>query len=249
LAPVRHLALLLVLVAAAVLAAPASALDLHSNVLVSRANGPAGAKGDRPSTFPELSADGRYVAFTTEAIDPADPVSAVGGNDVYVRDLVTGTTVLASRANGANGAANAAPALALSISSDGRKVAFMSSGSLDPSVATTGQQVFVRDLDAETTRLASGPNGAGATAPNGAADGWISGNGRYVCVQSSATNLVSGGPGGEAIYRRDLVTNTTILVSRGTGANGTPVIAKGCQLSDDGSRVTFTLPIAVGPKG
>src|SRR5262245_22205198 len=63
----------------------------------------AGALGDQPAEASSVSADGRFVAFTSAAALAGVPT---GGNvQLYVRDRVAGTTVLASGAGGA--AANA----------------------------------------------------------------------------------------------------------------------------------------------
>ena len=75
--------------------------DLQAGVttLVSRADGPDGAKGDGASDAPAISADGRYVAFVSEAanLDPAKTDAAVTG--VFLRDLREHTTTLVSRAS------------------------------------------------------------------------------------------------------------------------------------------------------
>ncbi len=65
--------------------------------LVSRADGPDGAKGDGASDAPAISADGRYVAFVSEAtnLNPAKTDGAFP--DVFVRDLQLSTTALVSR--------------------------------------------------------------------------------------------------------------------------------------------------------
>src|SRR5687767_9043989 len=93
-----------------------------------------GVKGQQPSGNPVLSADGRYMAFTSGSIlAPPDTTTL---NDVYVRDLDTGLTVLASRASGPSGAAangssvNGGPT---SFSADGRFVVFQTrAGNLSP---------------------------------------------------------------------------------------------------------------------
>ena len=79
-----------------------------------------------------LSADGRWVAFTSS--DDLTSASASGVVQLFVRDTVTGTTVLAS-AN-TNGIAAAAPGVddppdrrAYAISGDGRFVVFASQAS------------------------------------------------------------------------------------------------------------------------
>ena len=65
----------------------------------SRAAGVAGAKGNGASSSPSISADGRYVSFNSQATNLSPDDTDTTG-DVYVRDLQTNTTTLASRASG-----------------------------------------------------------------------------------------------------------------------------------------------------
>ena len=74
-----------------------------TTTLVSRAGGPAGPGGTDASTSPSISADGRHVAFDSRADNlSSEDVDTVG--NVFVRDLVAGTTVLVSRTTGTGGA-------------------------------------------------------------------------------------------------------------------------------------------------
>src|SRR4029077_14130672 len=90
-------------------------------VFVSRAGGPKGDGGNQDSNSPSISADGRYVAFSTQATNFLHGV--YGG--VYVRDLQAKTTTLAGRANGRNG--EPLSASNPSISGNGHVVAFQTS--------------------------------------------------------------------------------------------------------------------------
>src|SRR5262249_26713473 len=165
-------------------------LQTNTTTLVSRASGANAPEGDDESDSPAISADGRFVAFTSLAsnLDPADGLT--GGN-LFVRDLQTNTTTLVSRASGANGAlANSVP-FDPSISADGRFVAFASFASnLDPEANNANGNVFVRDLQANTTMLVSRASGAnGATGDNSSLEPAISADGRFVAFQSDASNL------------------------------------------------------------
>lgn len=124
-------------------------LLLGTNVLVSVATN--GASADGISTEPSLSADGRYVAFTSSADN------LVGGDtnrspDVFVRDLQTGVTSLVSvKANG-NGSANGASYSPI-ISSDGRFVLFRSRATdLAAGLSGANENLFLRDLQGGSTR-------------------------------------------------------------------------------------------------
>jgi hypothetical protein len=104
----------------------------------------AGTEGNNDSTGPSISADGRFVAFTSDA----DNLVAGDGNfdvDVFVRDRQTQTTVRSSVAtNGIEtgfelGSGNAA------LSGDGQVVAFESEGALVAEDSGFPVDVFVHD--------------------------------------------------------------------------------------------------------
>jgi len=218
--------------------------DTGYTQLVSRATG-LGAKGNGASRYPTVSADGRYVAFISQAtnLDPADTDTSF---DLYVRDLQTQTTVLADRATGVSGAkANAAAFDGVSLSADGRYVAWTTYATNLDAADTDGSvsDVYVRDLQANTTTLVDRATGApGAKANTGSRNPELSADGRYVAFDSLATNLSPDDPDTtQDVYVRDLQTNTTTLVSRATGATG----AKGNgastipSISADGRYVSF----------
>jgi Tol biopolymer transport system component len=222
-------------------------------VLASRASGADGAKGNGLSRAPSLSVDGRFVAFSSGAsnLDPDDSDSIY---DVFVRDLHTDRTVLASRASGADGAKGNGASTESSISADGRFVVFASeSSNLDPddseevrtSVSITPTvDVFLRDLQTNTTVLVSRASGADGTNGNGGSwDPSVSPYGRFVAFSSNASNLDPYDSDETSdVFVRDLHTNRTVLASRASGADG----AKGNggsgepSLSADGRFVAFT---------
>ena len=97
---------------------------------------------------PSVSADGRYVAFVSDATDLVTN-DTNNQRDVFVRDLLTGAIVLASADS--NGVAPPAISSDPAISGDGRYVAF-TSRIIEPGAL---RQVYVRDLQAGSTRLVS----------------------------------------------------------------------------------------------
>ncbi|MGD9571423.1 MAG: hypothetical protein AB7V62_06050 [Thermoleophilia bacterium] len=218
-------------------------LALGTTTLVSRATGPAGAGGDRRSAAPAISADGRLVAFASEADNLSDEDHA-GFGDVFVRDVVAGTTTLASRATGPAGEAANGTSDTPSISADGRVVAFRS-GALNLSDADRdpGADVFARDLALSTTTLVSRATGAaGAGGDADSANPAVSADGRFVAFESSAGNLSApdANPGNQVLVR-DLAAATTTLVSRAPGAAGAPSAAESADasISGDGRFVAF----------
>jgi Tol biopolymer transport system component len=84
----------------------------------------AGAEGNDRSTAPSISANGRFVAFSSNATDLVSEADANGGPDVYRYDRQTATTVLVSRSLDGDRAA-AEPSFLPSQGGDG-KVAFRS---------------------------------------------------------------------------------------------------------------------------
>jgi hypothetical protein len=222
-----------------------------ATALVSRATGAAGAKGINASGAPAISGDGRFVAFDSESQnlspDDGDAIS-----DVFVRDLQTNTTTLVSRATGATGQKGNNVSLTPAISTDGRFVAFYSNASLSADDGDSESDVYVRDLQANTTTLVS--RATGVAGVKGNSFSWqpaISSDGRFVAFTSGASNLsAADGEGLDDVFVRDLQTNTTTLVSRADGAGGANSNGLSMEpaISSDGRFVVFTSNAAnLGP--
>ncbi|MGQ9518228.1 MAG: TolB family protein, partial [Anaerolineae bacterium] len=146
-----------------------------------------GTQGNSDSMDNAVSEDGRYVAFSSLA----DNLVAGDTNstaDIFLRDRLTGTTVLISMAIG-GGPANQASHNP-DISADGQVIAFDSLASNLVADDTNGTwDVFVRDLAAGQTRRVSVSN-AGAEGNGESTAPAISSDGRYVAFTSWANNLV-----------------------------------------------------------
>jgi Tol biopolymer transport system component len=236
-------AVLVVAGAVAAGALGASGDGVLDTTLVSRASGAAGAVGDSNSFESSISADGRYVAFHSNATN-LDPDSDDGVTDVFVRDLETNTTTLVSRASGAAGAVGDFGSNDPSISADGRYVAFHSAAhNLDPDSDDGITDVFVRDLETNTTTLVSRASGAAGTVGDlDSDDPSISADGRYVAFDSDAINL---DPDSDDtvpdVFVRDTQANITTLASRASGAAGD--VGDGASvdaaISADGRYVAF----------
>ena len=181
--------------------------------LMSRATGPTGAKGNGGSSDASISANGVFVAFSSNAsnLDPADVDSTP---DVFMRGG-TDTTYI-SRASGVAGAGGNNGSGAPAVNQDGRYVAFTSaSTNFDPDDADLVNDIYVRDTVAFTTALVSRASGAAGVKGNG--DSFasaISADGRYVAFRSIANNLVPGDTNNlEDIFVRDLVAEYTVRVN------------------------------------
>ena len=91
------------------------------------------------------------------SITAPDPETPLHRLNVYVRDMAAGTTVLASRANGAGGApgnADSGGQPGLAISDDGTKVVFHSQATNlgSASRGTFAIQSFLRNLSTNVTQ-------------------------------------------------------------------------------------------------
>jgi Tol biopolymer transport system component len=137
---------------------------------------------------PSISADGRYVAFHSDASNLV-ALDLNVRNDVFVRDLTSTTTVRVSvDSDEVEGDAGSSGP---SISADGRFVAFDSYATNLVAGDTNGRDdVFVRDLTATTTIRVS-VNNLGVQGNFGSTDPSISADGRYVGFISAATNLTT----------------------------------------------------------
>jgi Calx-beta domain/WD40-like Beta Propeller Repeat len=193
-----------------------------------------------------FSADGRYVAFVSDATDlTANDTN--NSSDVFVRDRQTGQTILVS-VNAAGTGPGDQYSRAPTITSDGRYVAFISASSnlvMDDAATLIHEDVYVRDLQLGSTTLVS-RNFAG-TARGNSTSGWydplgISADGRFVVFSSSATDLVATPDNNiqTDVFVRDLQTHTTRLIS--INRNGTAsgnYVSDGGVITPDGRFVAF----------
>ena len=222
--------------------------------LVSRDNSESTVnEGNGASSVPSISADGRYVAFVSQATNllaPGTP-AVPAGQQIYVRDRQTGLTSLVSvdndpvSPNPGNGVSNVP-----SISADGRYVAFVSQATnlLAPGTPAVpaGQQIYVRDRQTGLTSLVSVDNnvvpipGTGlSSAPS------ISADGRYVAFVSVATNLLAPDPvvlGGQQIYIHDRQLGQSSLASQdntNTNVEGAGGVSDTPSMNSNGGFVAF----------
>lgn len=215
-----------------------------SNTLVSADI--AGLAGGNEASVPlAISTNNRYALFESSASNLV-PGDTNGSSDIFVRDLLQGTTLLVS-ANTSGTPANGASS-SPAMTPDGRYVAFASSATdLVPGDTNRIQDVFVRDLPKGLTWPVSG--GAAATfSTQGSEAPVITPDGRFVAFVSGATNVVPGvGPrsGGTEIYLRDEQAGTTLWVSADARTTVTSISgpsffsASNQEISEDGQYVVF----------
>jgi len=198
-----------------------------------------GGNGD---SFPAgISTNGQYALFESLASDLV-PGDSNNGNDIFIRDLVNGTTRLISVAtNGASGNGNSRSAV---MTPDGRFVAFASDArNLVPGDTNNLSDIFYRDVQAGTTTWVSAgsrPNSITLpTFPSRSESPVISSDGRFVAFYSSASNVMSSVPYAGEVYVRDMVGGTTIWAST-NGRSLSPDAISCCPvISADGQFVAF----------
>ncbi|MEG4809468.1 calcium-binding protein [Microcoleus sp. F8-D3] len=212
--------------------------DLLTNTTTRVSVDPAGNPGNDSSYDPSISADGRFVAFQSDAANLV-PGDTNNNNDIFVRDLSTNTTTRVSVDSAGNQGNDFSGNP--SISGDGRFVAFSSGATnLVPGGTNNDEDIFVRDLSTNTTTLVS-VSSSGDRANDYSDFASISANGRFVAFRSWATNLVPGDTNDSRdIFVRDLLTNTITLVSVSSNGDRANDSSSRCSISADGRFVAFS---------
>lgn len=168
----------------------------HDTILVSRATGSAGAPAtDWASTRLPISADGRFVAWSTAA-PGLDPDDADAIEDVFVRDLVLQTTALASRADGPSGPKASLACRVAGVDEAGRVLFSTLSPGLATGDADTFEDAFLRDPLRGTT-LRVGVRTFGGAPNRGATAIALSPAGLYAVFSSESTDLVDDDTNGQ----------------------------------------------------
>lgn len=194
-----------------------------------------GVQGDSHSVQHSLSANGRFIAFDSEA---SNLVLGDTNNrsDIFVRDTQTEQTTLVSVAS--DGTQSNDDSFVPSISADGRFVAFHShANNLVPEDADFDADIFVHDLLTGVTTIVSVDSaGNQSSGFNGRPS--ISATGRFVAFDSYASDLVLGDTNGDSdTFVHDRQTGVTTCVS--VDSLGTPVGGGEPSISADGRFVAF----------
>jgi Tol biopolymer transport system component len=196
-----------------------------------------GAQGNGWSGQGSLSADGRFIAFSSSSTNlVAGDVN--GMQDVFLRDRWAGTTELVSVDS--SGAQGDGVSFIPSLSADGRFVAFESYASNLVTGDTNGvEDVFVRDRVTGITERVS-VDSSGGQGTGGSAAPKFSADGRFIGFSSFAQNLVANDTNGNGdAFIRDLVSKTTERVSlSSTGIQGNS-LSWLSGVSGDGRFVVF----------
>jgi Tol biopolymer transport system component len=195
-----------------------------------------GNQGTGNSGNPSITADGRFIAFDSQAPNLV-PGDTNGTSDVFVRDTLNGTTTRVSVDS--NGVQGDNVSYVPYISAGGNLIAFSSlADNFAANDTNLTLDVFVHNVQTGQTTLVSASlagnpgNGASTFAA-------ISIDERWVTFQSDATNLVANDGPGTDVFVRDLIAGQTEKISvstagvAGNGSSSSPAI------SGDGRFVVF----------
>jgi Tol biopolymer transport system component len=210
--------------------------DLTSGEVVRASVNDAGDSANQSSQTATISGNGRVVAFQSGSTNLS---TASDTPQIFVRDLVAGTTTLESPGAAAVGAVSTAPALSF----DGRYLAFESKGVLDPRDLDNGTlDIYLRDRAAPgSTVLVSLSNntntglmGASSIHPS------ISGDGRWVAFASQDDMLVTGDANNAYdVFLYDRTTEGLALVSRNDTDEQADADSFNPSVSSNGNLVLF----------
>ena len=232
---VKHAARL-TLAAIAIAALLAGSLSAMSGFTTVVSVSSAGIQGNGNSGTGNITPDGRYVAFfsTSTTLAPEDTDSFF---DVFVRDLLLGTTSLVSvSSNGTKGFGSSSWPF---ITDDGF-VAFSSfSRNLVAGDTNESWDVFLRDLQTGTTeRVSLGINGEQGN--HDSQRPHLSPDARFVSFDSLASNLVAGDTNQQAdAFVRDRLAGTTHRVSVSSAGDQGNASSTATSVSADGQRIVF----------
>lgn len=181
----------------------------NRTILVSRADGNAGAAGNHDSDAPDISNDGNLVSFASYSTN-LSPDDADSNRSVFIRNLSAETTTLVSRKPGLAGQSATGTQSSPDLSGNGKFVAWLTT---DETVApeagawpASQNQIVIRNIASGDNSLISRSAGAGDPAESGASDVSLSDDGSVAAFASYSTNLISGlgGSNRSAIFVRDL---------------------------------------------
>ncbi|MFN8138726.1 MAG: hypothetical protein U0R49_02890 [Fimbriimonadales bacterium] len=215
--------------------------DLSTRRTIRVSVGANGIQSNGASVLEAISGDERFVSFYSEGTNLV-PGDSNGVGDVFVRDLLSNSTERISI--GQDGVEADAGSDHSCISENGRYIAFRSRGTNLVDGDTNGwDDIFMRDrLRGVTIRVSESSRGEQANLYSGRPS--ITSDGRYVCFQSYASNLVDGDTNRtQDVFVHDTWTRITERVSvstDGTQGNSDSGVVSGIAISPDGRYVAFS---------
>lgn len=180
----------------------------------------AGVQAGAASGNPSLSADGRYVVFSSSARLVAGDEDDL--TDVYRHDRRTATTELVGLLP--DGSAPGDPAdvtSGVAVSADGSRIAF----TVGRATQSNRRQAYLRDVTAGSSQLLSATQ-AGTPGNNSSFSAALSADGRTVAFESDASDLIADDTNGRLdIFARDVTTQVTQRVVPDSGGFRAPSIS------------------------
>ncbi|HSX62102.1 MAG TPA: hypothetical protein VLF18_18115 [Tahibacter sp.] len=193
-----------------------------------------GDVGNLGSDDARISADGRYVAFRTQATN-LFAGDTNGDSDIVLRDTVGNVNVNASIAPD-GGQFGGQPALASgnAVSADGRYVLFNTDAALEPADLNAAIDGFRFDrVTQQSLRVTR--DAAGGVLQAGAVADAVSADGNVILMRSRDTDLAgSSSHGSPRHYMRDVTSGSIVLVKLRPGWFNPYDSTEGCDLSGDG---------------
>ncbi len=196
-----------------------------------------GLEANSSSFDPRISADGRFVVFTSDADNLVDGDTNTR-LDVFRHDLDTGITARVSVDSTGHQALG--DSVTPSVSGDGRFVAFASDArNLVEADRNRRQDIFLRDMETgETHKITVGVRGRGANGSNRHPS--VSGDGTRIAFESDATNLVTGDTNfASDIFVHDRNLGMTSRVSVGIQGRQGSADSRAPSISSNGQIVVF----------
>lgn len=210
--------------------------DMQTNAITLVSSSAAGVQNDGATiSSVAMTPDARYIAFVSNG---TTLIGGVSGTQLYRKDTQTGAIVHVSVTSG--GTPNSGSLGGVAMSDDGNYVAFMSTTAAFGS-GNANQHYYVKNITTGALVLASSDSSgtvgnAGVTSNLGRA---ISGDGKYVVFSSTATNLVSGLPAVEQVYRKNIITGAIEVVSKNAAGVPSDTQTRAGSISSDGTLVSF----------
>lgn len=199
-----------------------------------------GAQSNCGASNPAMSADGRFVAFTSIGCNLV-PGDTNYMPDIFVHDMTTGQTTRVSVAYDGSQITHASEFPA--INADGRYVTFNTGGTVVPRDYYAFQDTFIRDRTTGLNEMVSvssdGTMANGSSYFYGAAS--LSADGMNVAFYSEATNLVPTDNNNKGdVFLRRRGAGETLLVSAATGGLQANGVSYSPKCSADGRFVAFS---------
>jgi len=192
----------------------------------------AGVQADQECTHPDLSGDGRYVVFSSQANNLTGG-TPTGNHQIYWKDVQTGAIERVSV--DAAGEPLMGSAYEASVSGDGNRVVF----TLEQFFGSGGFQIHLRNRSGGTTSVIS-LNTVGDPGDSESTEAMITGDGRWVIFRSKASDLVGDDTNASPdMFVRDLQTGTTVRVSVASNGAESSGSCYRPALSDDGRFAVF----------